>query len=93
MRRTSRPPRPSARTAPRPFHNVPNFISTSLVPPRAAMSDDAATRQMAEDMRAAGYREGGISADDLETLGFTSEQIDRLGRAAARQAHALSAMT
>lgn len=93
MRRNSRPPRPSARTAPRPFHNVPNFISTSLVPPRAAMTDEAATRQMAEDMRASAYREGGISADDLETLGFTSEQIGRLGRAAARQAHALSAMT
>jgi len=77
----------------RPQPKIPGFIASSLIPPRAQMSDDDAMRRMAEDMREAAYREGGCSADDLEILGFTPEQIRTLSRAAARRAHALSAMT
>jgi hypothetical protein len=93
MRRSGKPPRYSAPSIRRPQAAVPGFIATSLVKPRAAMNAADAVRQMAEDMRNAAYREGGINADDLETLGFTPEQIKAHGRAAARKAHALAAMT
>lgn len=73
--------------------SIPSFIATSFVKPRAAMSPAEATRQMAEDMRAAAYREGGISQDELETLGFTLAQIKTLGAAARQRAQLLATAT
>lgn len=93
MRRSNRPARYEAPTARHRQSDIPGFIATSLVKPRAAMNADDALRQMADDMRNAAYREGGINADDLEALGFTPDQIKAHGREASRKAHALSAMT
>jgi hypothetical protein len=72
---------------------IPAFIATSLIKPRAAMNDAAATRQMAEDMRAAESRDGGISADELEALGFTRAQVKTLAAAARQRAQALAEAT
>lgn len=96
MRRSAtvrRYPRPSAASVLRPQPRIAAFIGSALVPPRAAMTDAEAIRQMAEDMRNASQREGGITEDDLEVLGFTRTQIKLLGRDAARRAQALSGLS
>jgi hypothetical protein len=54
---------------------IPDFIETALVGPRAMLSPSATVQRMAEDMRTSGDREGGITAEDLERLGFTPTQI------------------
>lgn len=58
---------------------IPDFIATSFVQPRAAMPDGTAIGQMADDMREAAYREGGVTEDDLKVKGWTPAQIKRLG--------------
>ncbi len=93
MRRRSRPPRHSAPSIRRPQPVIPGFIASSLTPPRATLSAAAAIHRMAEDMRDAAYREGGISVDELEALGFTPAQIKAHARDASRRAHALAVMT
>lgn len=90
--RTSRhcnrlPARPSFLPA-RPA--IPGFIPTALVKPRAAMGPSETVRQMAEDMRAAESREGGVSIDELKALGFTAGQIKTHGDDARIRAQALS---
>ncbi|WP_223967798.1 MULTISPECIES: hypothetical protein [unclassified Bradyrhizobium] len=45
---------------------------------------------MADDMRAASYREGGITEDDLERLGFTRSQIKAHAADARALAHQLA---
>jgi hypothetical protein len=72
---------------------VPAFIATSFIKPRAAMGPAETVRQMAEDMRAAEAREGGISADELKTLGFTAGQIKTHGDDARTLAQRLSLAT
>lgn len=87
MPRTStirRYPRPSAPSALRPQPQIPKFIATSFVQPRAAMPDSVAIGQMAEDMREGAYREGGVTENDLMVRGWTAEQIKRIA-APARQ--------
>lgn len=88
--RHSRPSRSSGVTTTFRRFNVPAFIDSSAVPPRADMSDAAATRQMAQDMREAAYREGGMTRDALQLLGYTAAQIDRLVPAARLQADRLA---
>lgn len=73
-----------------PQATVSALIETALVPPRAGLAGDRATRQMAEDMRSAGHREGGMSRDDLELLGWTAAQIDSLAAKARTRAQALA---
>lgn len=73
--------------------SIPAFIATSFVYPRANMTDAQATAQMAEDMRQAAYREGGVSELDLEILGFTPRQIRELSGHARRVAQARSVAT
>ncbi|WP_316184673.1 hypothetical protein [Bradyrhizobium sp. SZCCHNRI1003] len=51
------------------------FIDSALTLPRAGLSGSALIKRMAEDMREAGHREGGITEDDLLRRGFTSAQI------------------
>ncbi|NEU95080.1 hypothetical protein [Bradyrhizobium uaiense] len=65
---------------------VPDYIDTALVKPRAPLSPSETVKRMADDMRAASYREGGITEDDLERLGFTRSQI----KAHAADARALA---
>jgi hypothetical protein len=73
--------------------DVSPIIESSFVKPRAGMDDGAARAQMASDMREASSREGGITREGLELLGWTSLQIDRHASAARIKAQALSGMT
>lgn len=79
---------PAAQRPPLGYFSVPGFIDTALVAPRAGLAPTAAVKRMADDMRQAGYREGGISEDDLARLGWSSGQIKTYGadaRALAQQ--------
>lgn len=84
---------PGVTTAPKSSITVAPFIASSLVPPRAAMARDDAIRQMASDMREASHREGGVTAEGLELLGYTPEQIAALVRPARVMANRLAALT
>jgi hypothetical protein len=48
---------------------------------------------MAEDMRQASQREGGLSRDDMLLLGWTAPQIESLVPAARKRAQALAGLT
>lgn len=69
---------------------VPAFIDSSFVAPRAAMTGMTAIRQLAEDFRQGAHREGGISRDDLQTLGWTRQQLDDHADAARIRAQQLT---
>lgn len=81
-------PRAAGITSTRRQATVPAFIESSLAKPRAGLVGTAAVRQMAIDFREAFGREGGVSRDDLTTLGWTKPQIDTLADAAREQAQA-----
>lgn len=72
---------------------VPAFIPTSMVPPRAALSDDDTVKRMASDMREAAYREGGLTREGLQLLGYTDKQIDAHAGAARRLANEQAVMS
>ncbi len=55
--------------------SIPSFIASAIAPKRAQLKDGAAVNQLAEDMRAAYHREGGISHDELLGLGWTAAQL------------------
>ncbi len=59
----------------RPAATVPAFIDSSLVPARSQLSGAAAIARMAQDMREAAYREGGLTEDGMALLGWTAGQI------------------
>ncbi|UPJ43903.1 hypothetical protein IVB40_07490 [Bradyrhizobium sp. 40] len=84
MRRSNcnRLPARGSRLIPQPA--IPDYIKTSLVPARARLSPLETIEQMASDMREAAYREGGLTREGLELLGYSSAQIDT-HVAAARQ--------
>lgn len=92
-RSATRHPRHSAPSVRKPRAAVPDFIDSSLVPPRALLDDALATQQMASDMREGAYREGGVSRDGLELLGYTAAQIDGLASAARALANQQAGMT
>jgi len=69
---------------------IPSFIASSIAPKRAQLKDSAAEHQLAEDMRAAHYREGGISHDELLGLGWTATQLGIHAEAARSQAQQLA---
>lgn len=67
---------------------IPAYIDTALVKPRPAHSPSETVKRMADDMRQASYREGGVTEDDLQRLGWTPGQIKTHGpdaRALAQQ--------
>lgn len=72
---------------------VSALIDSSLIRPRASLSGEAATAQMAEDMRHASQREGGVTDRDLELLGWTAGQVEELAPAANIRAQRLAGMT
>jgi hypothetical protein len=72
---------------------IAGFIKTSLRQPRASLPSGKAVAQMADDMREAAYREGGLTREGLELLGYTRAQIDTLTPAARARANELSALT
>ncbi|WP_438278121.1 hypothetical protein [Nitrobacter sp.] len=76
-----------------PALTIPAFIDSALTRPRAGLSGEAATRVMAEDMRQAAQREGGLSRDDMLLLGWTAAQIETLVPAARERAQALAGLT
>ncbi len=93
MRRSHCNRLPGIRLFPAAVITIPGFIDNSLVKPRAGLEGNAATAQLADDMRQAGSREGGISRDDLKLLGWTSAQLDALGDKARQRAQNLAGMT
>ncbi|WP_128089575.1 hypothetical protein [Bradyrhizobium viridifuturi] len=86
MRRTFCNRLPAAGRALSALAIVPDYIDTALVKPRAPLSPSETVRRMADDMREASYREGGLTEDDLERKGFTRAQI----KAHAADARALA---
>lgn len=69
---------------------VSGIIKSAVVPPRADLEGRTAMRQLAEDMRQASQREGGVSRDDLKLLGWTGTQLDLYGEMARTRAQSLS---
>lgn len=83
-----------AATRPRPVQpSIAPFVDTSLVPARAGLDATATVAQMASDMREASHREGGMTRDDLERLGYTAAQIDTHAAAARARANELAVMS
>lgn len=81
---------PASSTPARHQPAIPAFIDSSIVAPRADLSGDAATAQMADDMRVASQREGGISRDELEALGWLPGQVTAIAGKARTRAQQLS---
>nr|WP_041756610.1 hypothetical protein [Bradyrhizobium sp. ORS 278] len=74
IRYCNRLPGRASRVPPRPA--IAGFISTALVPPRAALGTEAAIiAQMAEDMREGAASGGGITENDLISRGYTAAQV------------------
>jgi hypothetical protein len=71
----------------------PAYIDSALTRPRATLRGETAMRVMAEDMRQASQREGGLSRDDMLLLGWTAPQIESLVAAARERAQALAGLT
>lgn len=69
---------------------VSKLIDSALIGPRAALDGAAAIAQLADDMRQASQREGGVTRDDLKLLGWTGAQIDTLADRARTRAQSLS---
>lgn len=90
MRRTACNRLPSLRRTLVPQLRVPTYIDTALVKPRSDLSPNETIKRMADDMRQAGYREGGITEGDLEQLGFTRGQIKTYGADARALAQRLA---
>jgi hypothetical protein len=93
MRRSTCNRLPAAGTTIRPQAHVPDFIATAMVKPRAGLKGDAAVTQLADDMRQAGQREGGVTETDLELLGWTKSQLIELGKSANIRAQRLAGAT
>ncbi len=84
------PPAPS-RIHPQP--GIPGFIASAIAPIRANLTADAAIARMADDMRDASQREGGVTREDLELLGWTPQQVTDHGVKARTHAQMLSGAT
>lgn len=54
---------------------IPGYIETALVAPRAGLAPSQLVARMADDMRQAAGHGGGITEDDLVRLGFTRAQV------------------
>jgi hypothetical protein len=93
MRRShcNRLPSRASRLPPQP--SIPGYIKSSLVAPRAALGPIETIEQMASDMREAAYREGGLTREGLELLGYSSTQIDTHAGAARQLANKQAVMS
>lgn len=76
-----------------PQAKVPAFIDTSMVPARAGLDPVQTVERMASDMREAAYREGGMTREGLELLGYSGSQIDAHVAAARSMANKLAVMS
>ncbi len=88
-----RPRRLPAQSTIRPAVTVSKLIDSAFVKPRGTLEGAAAVRQLADDMRQASQREGGITRDDLELLGWTPAQIDANAAPARALAQSLAELT
>ncbi|WP_407155203.1 hypothetical protein [Bradyrhizobium sp. STM 3557] len=70
-----------------PAAHIPAYVDTSLVSARALLGADETVKRMASDMREASHREGGITREDLQLLGWTPAQINDHADAARRLAN------
>lgn len=93
MRRSTcnRLPARGSRLIPQPV--IPDYIKTSLVPARANLDPRQTVEQMASDMREAAYREGGLTREGLELLGYSTSQIDAHAAAARQMANQQAVMS
>jgi hypothetical protein len=89
MSRHNRRTLPAAPSTIRIQAAVSSLISTSMVEPRAGLTGAAAVAQLADDMR----RSESITRDDLETLGWTSGQLDSLAGKARTRAQQLAGVS
>lgn len=85
-----RPRRLPGRSTLRPDIVISPLIESSFVRPRAGLSGGAALRQLADDMRQTSSRDGGVSSDDLQLLGWTAAQLGTLAADARVLAQALA---
>jgi hypothetical protein len=90
MRRRSTCNRLPAASTLTPQATVSAIIDSALVLPRADLSGEAAIAQMADDMRLASQREGGITDRDLELKGWTGDQVKMLAPRANIRAQQLA---
>ncbi|MFC0243645.1 hypothetical protein [Rhodopseudomonas telluris] len=88
-----RPPRPGASRPSQPYAAVSELIDSALAPARAGLKGPAAIKRLADDMRQASQREGGITRDELELLGWTGAQLDAHAAEARERAQSLSVLT
>lgn len=93
MRRSRCNRLPARGTKVSPQATVPAFIETSLVPARGSLDAKQSVRRMASDMREAAYRDGGLTRDGLELLGYTPAQIDAHAADARRLANQQAGLT
>lgn len=93
MRRSNCNRLPAMRRPALPYASVAKFIPTSMVPARSGLSGKAAIERMASDMREAAYREGGLTREGMELLGWTSSQIDSLAKDARTLANTQAVMS
>jgi hypothetical protein len=63
------------------------LISASVFRPRSPLKGCEAIEQMADDMRIASARTGGVTSDDLALIGWSRMQITLHGDAARELAH------
>lgn len=76
-----------------PQAKVPSFIETSMVPARSGLDPVQTVERMASDMRECAYREGGLTREGLELLGYSGSQIDAHASAARRMANQQAVMS
>lgn len=76
MRRSTCNRLPGVTSTPPRSITISALIDTSIAKPRAHLTGTDAVRQLADDMRAAYQREGGIGRDELLGLGWTGAQLD-----------------
>jgi hypothetical protein len=81
---------PGVTSAPPRSITISAIIESSIAKPRSELTDFAAVGQLAEDMRTAYQREGGISRDELRGLGWTDAQLDNLAERARSRAQQLA---
>ena len=77
--------------APQENARVPRpLISSNVFRPRSPLKGREAIEQMADDMRIAAARSGGVTSDDLALIGWSRAQILVHGDAARELAHRLA---
>jgi hypothetical protein len=67
-------------------------IGTMTRDPRAPLDGDAAIDQLADDMKSALTRTGGVTRDEMLLIGWTERQLDKFTTRARERAYASEAL-